>query len=275
MMTIKTTLNGIPKTMLWTLHNRATEAMRSDGVIRDEKAISIYKNIDFDYEKYFGKPEPSHAIRSLDFDKEINKFVSCHPNGVIVNLGEGLETQRFRIKESTALWLSVDLPEAITIREQFIKADDRHLHIPLSATDRNWFSAIPKDKPVFITAQGLLMYFAEQEVKSLLQDISTNFNHAYIMFDTIPVWLSKKTISKQGWAKTKSYITPKMPWGINRNKIKKTLKSWLQTDAVVTDIGYSIFPRGATRWLFYLFTVTPILKNITPSIVKVTIKKTV
>ena len=28
-------LSGVPETMLWTLHNRATEAKRSDGLIRD------------------------------------------------------------------------------------------------------------------------------------------------------------------------------------------------------------------------------------------------
>ncbi len=59
------TLSDIPETMLWTLHNRAVEALRSDGVIDDDKAIEIYQSIDYDYEKNFGKAEPSHALRSL------------------------------------------------------------------------------------------------------------------------------------------------------------------------------------------------------------------
>lgn len=265
---INLNLKEIPETMLWTLHNRATEAMRADGIIRDDKCIEIYKSIDYDYERNFGKAEPSHAVRSLDFDREIRVFLEEHPNGTIVNLGEGLETQRFRFDDK-ALWLSVDLPESIALREQFIQADERHLHIPLSATDRTWFDNVPKDKAIFVSAQGLFMYFDEEDVKSLLQDIVKTFKQGYIMFDTIPTLLSKKTMLNNGWQKTKYYTTPKMPWGINRNKIKKIFKLWLGEDIEVYDMGYSTFPRGASKWIFSFITSVPFLKNITPSIVKI------
>lgn len=62
---IQSKLADVPETMLWTLHNRATEAMRKDGIINDEKCIEIYQSIDYDYERSFGKGEPSHALRSL------------------------------------------------------------------------------------------------------------------------------------------------------------------------------------------------------------------
>ncbi len=268
-MEVKTTLKDVPETMLWTLHNRAVEAMRCDGVIDDEKAVSIYKSIDYDYHNSFGKAEPSHAIRSLDFDREINSFLQKFPEGTIVNLGEGLETQRFRVNDAKALWLCVDLPEAIEIRERFIKPDQRHLHIPVSAIDRKWFDFVPKDKPIFISAQGLFMYFTEEDIKSLIQDINATFEHWSLVFDTIPEWLSKKTTSENGWAKTKNYTTPKMPWGINRNKIKATFSNWLPNSVTITDLGYSAFPRGITKWLFLLFSTAPVLKNLTPSIVKI------
>ncbi len=243
-------LKEVPETMLWTLHNRAVEAMQSDGIIEDEKAIEIYKSIDYDYEKNFGKAEPSHAVRSLDFDREIRKFLEKYPEGTIVNLGEGLETQRFRFKENNALWISLDVPEAIQIREQFIQPDERHLHLSISATDRSWFDSVPKNQPVFITAQGLFMYFTEKEVRLLIQDITKAFQDGYLMFDTIPVFLSQKTLSQKGWRKTKYFTTPKMSWGINRNKIESTLKNWLGSEIKVTDLGYSTFPRGATKWIF-------------------------
>jgi O-methyltransferase involved in polyketide biosynthesis len=67
-------LTGIPETMLWTLHNRVGEAMRKDGIIKDDKAVEIYKSIDYDYEKSFGNAEPSHALRAIKFDQEIGTF---------------------------------------------------------------------------------------------------------------------------------------------------------------------------------------------------------
>lgn len=265
----KINLKDVPETMLWTLHNRAVEATRSDGIIKDEKAIEIYKSIDYDYERSFGKADPYHAIRSLVFDKEIRAFLKKHPDGTVINLGEGLETQRFRIVEKKALWLSVDLPEAMEVRGRFIQADERHLHIPLSATDKAWLNSVPRDKPVFVTAQGLFMYFTQDDVKSLLQSIMSTCDYGYIMFDTIPKWLSKKSTSKTGWAKTKHYTVPKLPWGINRNEFESTFKNWLDVGVKVTDIGYSVPPRGIAKWSFLFAASIPWLKNIFPSIVKI------
>ena len=264
---IKPKLQDVPETMLWTLHNRAVEAMRADGIIKDNKAIEIYKSIDYDYIKSFGNAEPSHAVRSLDFDKEVKKFLDKYPDGTVVNLGEGLETQRFRIDAPASLWISIDLPESISIREQFIKADEQHLHLSLSVLDKKWFDYVPKDKPVFITAQGLLMYLPEEEIKILTQNIISTFDNVSFMFDTIPKWFSNKTMSKKGLAKTKYYTTPKMPWGINRSKIKSMFNPFLGSKLEVLDLGYSTFPRGIVKYFFTFFNTTPLLKNLTPSIV--------
>ena len=43
--TMQKQLSGVPETMLWTLHNRASEAARPDGCIRDEKCLEIYRSI--------------------------------------------------------------------------------------------------------------------------------------------------------------------------------------------------------------------------------------
>ena len=263
MQAIKSTLKEVPETMLWTLHNRAIEAMRNDSIIKDEKCIEIYKSIDYNYEKNFGKAEPSHAVRSLLFDKEIKKFLRKNPKGTIINLGEGLETQRFRFKKNEALWISVDLPDAIEIREQFIEPSTQHYHCPLSVLDRKWFTLVPKGKPVFITAQGLFMYLPKAEVKSIIQDMFNTFSEGYLMFDTIPKWISNKTMNKKGWRKTKHYTTPKMPWGINRNELYQ-IKEWSSNINELKEVLYQ-FPRGAQKWFFKLFLAMPILKNYAPS----------
>ena len=53
-------LEGVSATTLWTLHNRGSEAKRSDGVIRDPWAVTLLDAISYDYRK-FGKPNQSHA----------------------------------------------------------------------------------------------------------------------------------------------------------------------------------------------------------------------
>jgi O-methyltransferase involved in polyketide biosynthesis len=201
-MTTEMSFSGIPETMLWTLHNRASESRREDPCLRDPEAERIYASIDYDYERSFGSAEPSHAIRSLMFDEYLQEFLAHHPDGIIVNLGEGLETQRFRVKGENSLWLSVDVPEAMAVRERFIKPDEKHKHVACSTLDEAWYDEVPAGRSVYITAQGLLMYFEEGQVRVHLQSLSKRFPGAWHAFDVIPRWLSEKSISETCWQKT-------------------------------------------------------------------------
>ena len=60
-------LEGVSATTLWTLHNRGTEAKRSDGVIHDPWAATLLDAICYDYRK-FGRPNQAHPLRALAFD---------------------------------------------------------------------------------------------------------------------------------------------------------------------------------------------------------------
>jgi len=268
---LRPNLTGVPETMLWTLHNRVSEAGRDDGMLHDPAAVRIYRSIDYDYEKNFGTADPASAVRSAMFDAELRDFLGRHPNGVIVNLAEGLETQRFRVAGDEALWLSVDLPEAIEIRERFICPDAKHRHVALSALDRAWFDEVPDQRPVYITAQGLLMYLHEEQVRPLFQDLAKRFAGARFTFDTIPRWLSRKA-AERGWKRTAHYKTPKMPWGINRHQIAPTLRAWVPTLDEVTELPWRRFPRGKERWLLPLMFATPILNRHFPVITRVHFK---
>lgn len=259
-------LDGVPETMLWTLHNRATEAKRADRILEDAEAVRIYDAIDYDYERSFGPAEPSHAVRSKIFDRMLSAFLTEHPDGVIVNLGEGLETQRFRLPTTRALWLTVDLPSAIAAREAFIQPDAQHLHIAASATDPSWFDAVPSGRPVFLTAQGLLMYLPPAAVGALLQQLSRRFPGSSFAFDVIPGWFSRRTL--RGYAKTAHYTTPEMPWGVDRHQLGPTLRGWVPDLAEIEEQPYT-FPRGMQRWVFPLVRAVPVLSRYMPAIVRV------
>lgn len=268
---IEPSLNSIPETMLWTLYNRASEASNKSDLISDPKAVEIYHSLSYDFSQKFGKSDASHAVRSLFFDQNLNEFIKSNPHGTVVNLGEGLETQRFRIDNQQTLWLSIDVSEAIQIREQFIQPDDQHKHIALSALDRQWFDLVPKEQPIFITAQGLFMYFNEDEVKSLIQDIANTFKSGYLMFDTIPTWFSNKTCSGEGWKKTASYTVPPMPWGVNRNDIEELVEQWLPTIKEIETTTFPNFYTGIKKQLISLLLSIPKIKNLYPTIVKISL----
>ncbi len=82
---IRPNLTGVPETMLWTLHNRATEYMRPDSIMKDKWSEEIYHKLDYDYETVFGPGHPSHSLRSIMFDRYLSAFLGEHPDGVIPN----------------------------------------------------------------------------------------------------------------------------------------------------------------------------------------------
>lgn len=217
-------IQGIPETMLWTLHNRAAEAMRPDAWLDDTEAVRIYRSIDYDFHRQFGTPDGSHAIRSVMFDEGVRAWLNLYPQGTVVELACGLETQCHRTDNGQLQWVCVDLPEAIAIRERFLMPSDRCKHIRKNALDVSWMDGIDRDQPVFISMQGLLMYFTEAQVRSLLTSMLDHFAHCTLMFDTIPRWFSRKTLA--GFWKTPHYRTPPMPWGINRHEIEPLLRGW-------------------------------------------------
>lgn len=94
-------LIGVLEMMLVILYGRVVEVMCEDVIIKDEKVIEIYNLIDYDYEVSFGilwwVMYIGFVIRLIIFDWEINKFLSIYFDGIIVNLGEGLEIYCFWI----------------------------------------------------------------------------------------------------------------------------------------------------------------------------------
>ena len=257
-------LTGVPETMLWTLHNRSSEARRNDGWIKDDLALSIYSSIDYPYEQSFGKANASHAVRSSTFDQAVLNWMQDNPEGTVVELGAGLETQFHRVDNGKVHWYVVDVSEAIDVREKYIPANRRLTNLRKSALDLTWLDDITLGDPTkaFISCQGLLMYFSRADVEKLLKAINQRFPQAQIMFDTIPPWFSRKTM--KGFYITKSYKTPPMPWGITRANLPSTLKN--ECGLRVASIeSFEYKDRGLLGCVISVLKLIPCLRNIYPA----------
>ncbi len=248
-----THLSGVPETMLWPLHNRAAEARRKDGFLRDPVAVRIADAIDYDYARSFGKPDASHAIRAARFDRVLGAWLKAHPGGQVVALGEGLETQFHRVDDGEVRWLSVDLPEAIEVRSRFVPDSDRHRNLACSALDLRWMDEVDPGRGVFVTAAGLFMYFPPEEVRRLVSAVAGRFPAAGLVFDAIPRWFSRMTL--RGLKMTRHYTLPPMPWGLDRNELA-TIKGWHPNIAVVREL-----PFEGGRGLFHGVLV-PVLRRL-------------
>jgi O-methyltransferase involved in polyketide biosynthesis len=212
-------LEGVPATALWTLYERAGEARRSDTVIDDPEAVRAVDRIDYPFEERFGRAGGTRAqwqaLRATTFDSEIRRFLAEHPDGTVVALGEGLETQFWRVDNERVTWLTVDLPEIVSLRRRLLPREPRVRSIPRSATDRRWLDEVDDGHGVLITAQGLLMYLAPSEVYAIIETCARRFPSGSLLFDAVPGWFDRARTVQARAAGPNGFAIPPVPWTLD------------------------------------------------------------
>ncbi|MEM9669601.1 MAG: class I SAM-dependent methyltransferase [Pseudomonadota bacterium] len=261
----KVALEGVPETMLWPLWNRAYETQRRDRLIDDPWSVDLVDQIEYDFAASFKAPNRGHGIRSRVGDDLVSDFIRRGgKNACVVALGEGLETQYWRLGEPDIPWYSVDVPEAIDVRTSLLPNGKSIKPLAYSALDPAWMDEIPETLTPFISMMGLLMYFTKQEVIDLLTQIAERFPGGDVFFDTIPPFLSKKTM--EGYDLTESYRTPKMPWGISYARIPELFEAVPNLEPVKVQTYAEPYPH-AFRLYWFLSIVGPIRNTMAPCLV--------
>jgi O-methyltransferase involved in polyketide biosynthesis len=104
----------------------------------------------------------------------------------VVALGEGLETQFWRLDNGRMRWLSVDLPAVLDLRRRVLPEGPRQRSYAGSALDLGWLDELDTAAPVLVTAQGLLVYFQRNEVYGLIAAIAEQLPGSCFVFDAVP-----------------------------------------------------------------------------------------
>lgn len=212
---VRVDLHGVPETLLWNLYHRAQGARGRKPVLADPKAIEVVDRIDYDFSK-FKTPRAAgqwQALRVAAFDAEVRRFLGRHPAGTVVALGEGLETQFWRVDNGSVRWLTVDLPETLGIRRRLLPNGPRNTSVPASALDPRWAEEVDASNGVLITAQGLLMYLQREEVDTLVSLCAGYFPDGALLFDAVPTWMIARQAAWSG--KESSYQPPQWVWGMD------------------------------------------------------------
>lgn len=203
-------LTGISETALLTLHQRATEAARPDGIINDPSAIALRDSLTYDYQ-HFGRTHQATALRALAFDHATRDYLRQHPRATVVALAEGLQTSFWRVDNGELTWLSVDLPPIVELRQKLLPISERLHYSAQSALDYSWMDRVDDTHGVLITAEGLFQYLQREEVLDLITACARRFPGGQLVFDSIPKFLSVHS-QRRGIKLSKHYTAPPMPF---------------------------------------------------------------
>ncbi len=102
-------------------------------------------------------------MRARQFDRFGLGFLKEHPAGTVVDIGCGLDTRFGRLDNGQMHWVGLDLPEVIELRRSLLPATARSCLIGCSALDFTWMDEV--SPPVIFLAEGLLVYFMEEDVR--------------------------------------------------------------------------------------------------------------
>jgi len=257
------TLDDVNETLFYPLIARYLETNKKDGILHDPKSAEILKGLDYDIAKAKMPLVEGLGIclRTSIIDNVAKKFMKTNPDGIVVNLGCGLDTRFSRLDNGRLLWFDLDLPETIALRKHFFTETSRNRFIAKSALDFSWAEEIPRGKPTFFIAEGLSYYFTEDENKDLLRTMKTHFPGAEYVFETLHPFFLKLYKKKESDEHLSSKVSFLIRWGV---KSGRELERWFDgvhfvEEWAVVNTGKNRFPL-AFRLLFCIF---PVLTRFT------------
>lgn len=199
-------LGLVQQTLFFPLLARARETERKRPLLRDDRAVELVKQIDFDAGT-FNQSTMSFLVvlRTMILDWWVRRFLAVNPGGTVVELGTGLNTRFERVDNGSVHWIDLDLPDTIGLRRRFFSDTERRRMIAASLLDEDWLTAAEQlPGPYFFVADGVLPYLTEDEVSGLLTRIAARFPGALIAFDSYPrkiLEMEHKMAAKRGIAR--------------------------------------------------------------------------
>jgi len=220
-------LSSVSETLLLPLYFRAIESQRPDALIKDDIAVRLVSQADFDFSriKHASHDEESQVavvLRNREFDRITSDFLINHPKAVVVHLGCGLDARFERVDNSQVDWYDLDLPDIIDLRRKFIGEEmERYHFLASSIFEAGWMDIVANHlpRPFLFLGEGILMYFAEEQVKSLILMLLKRFPEAELVFDAFSpffVWANNRRVTRTGFGATAH-------WALKHGK---ELKSW-------------------------------------------------
>ena len=184
--TIRPELGPVQETLLIPLLARARETERQNGLLRDERAREIVRELDYDFSKWEGGRSMKGAVlRARMFDRYVEDFLGEHPGGTVVEIGCGLDTRFDRVDNGRVRWFDLDLPDTIALRRRFFDDEPRRRMISASVLDESWTGAVlATGGPWMFVAEAVLIYLDPPDARRALVGLARHFPGGRIAFDT-------------------------------------------------------------------------------------------
>ena len=188
-------LEGIARTLLVPLACRAIESIRPDAILHDPCSVEVYNALGGNSDFLLGMHGADMFVtvmRARQFDAFARDFLARNPNGLVVDLGCGLDTRFNRLDDVQMTWLGIDLPKVIELRRKYLPDSERCKTIAQSMLEISWLDEVTRlNKPVIFLAEGVFPYFSTADVKPMVMAMAARFPAGELVFDAASLFIAR------------------------------------------------------------------------------------
>ncbi len=223
-----TGLTPVEETALLTLYARALDNRWARPILGDTLADETVAQLDYDFSGLGVQTSVvcQTALRAKMLDDRIRAFLTRHPDGVVVDLGAGLDSAVHRVAPvATVDWYSVDLPGISVLRDRVLPPLPQAHTVAASLVDPDWSDPIPSDRPTFVVADGLFAFLTEPVIAGIFRRITDHFTTGEVAFNDYGRigWVSRAALK---FYPQKMYKDVGSQWGYPGFKNARHPQTW-------------------------------------------------
>jgi methyltransferase (TIGR00027 family) len=201
------TLPDVAQTGMLTFYCHAIESQNANPILVDEKAVEISRQLNPVFANSSSKLLRNLAkgkirdelvvhitLRAKKYDEYIISFLKKNPDGILVNIGCGMDSRFLRVDNGRMTCFDLDLPEMIEFKKQFYEETDRYYLIGASVFDYAWMDQVEKagKRPILFMAEGVFMYLDEKRVKDLILKLQSRFPGSELVCEVVTELFTRK-----------------------------------------------------------------------------------
>jgi methyltransferase (TIGR00027 family) len=177
-------VRNVSDTARWVAYFRAIETKRPDALFKDPFAERLAGERGFQIANSLeqgNKHEWAWMARTYLFDMFVTRAIQDGAD-LLLNLAAGLDARPYRMDLPPSMqWMEIDFPEIISYKQEILSADQPRCHLERVALDlsqvadrRALFASLNgRAKKIAVMSEGLLIYFATEDVAGLARDLAS------------------------------------------------------------------------------------------------------
>jgi O-methyltransferase involved in polyketide biosynthesis len=209
--TYSISLPDVAETGMLTFYCHVIESQNTNPILLDEKAVEISRQLSPILENSSsnllrnlakGKVKEELVVhinlRAKKYDEYAHLFLIENPNGIIVNIGCGMDSRFHRIDNGKMTYFDLDLPEMIAFKKPFYKEIERYHFIAASVFDYAWMDQVANvgKQPILFMAEGVFMYLDGEKIKDLILKLQSRFPGSELVCEVVTEIFTRKPWNK-------------------------------------------------------------------------------